>query len=237
MTEKPKSAAVRPAATAILLRETTGPHPFEVLLLKRSKDIAFAGGLWVFPGGSFDGADYAAGQGFDDCDDKQLLALATRAAVRETQEESGVDITEQSFVFYSHWTTPEQYKKRFATWFVMAQVPSQQTVTVDDYEITHHQWCAPVALLEQLAVGEIDMMPPTYICLHELSLCGSIDEAMGFARGREVPYFAPVFRKRGEQLVFLYEGDAGYVTGDADASGRLHRLERDGYNYTYLNVR
>ena len=45
-----------PAATAILLREVKGR--LETLLLRRSAELSFVGGKWVFPGGRTDPSDY-----------------------------------------------------------------------------------------------------------------------------------------------------------------------------------
>ncbi|MBT0767538.1 NUDIX domain-containing protein [Kineosporia sp. J2-2] len=87
-------APPRPAATVALLRDSpAGP---EVYLLRRVPKMAFAPGMYVFPGGSVDPADADgthawAGQwaGLLGTDEVSAVALV-RAAVRETFEEAGV---------------------------------------------------------------------------------------------------------------------------------------------------
>ncbi len=91
-------APTRDASTVVLLRDgATGP---EVYLLRRAGTMAFAAGMYVFPGGSVDPrddepADAWAGPvparwaGWLGCPEPLALALV-RAAVRETFEESGV---------------------------------------------------------------------------------------------------------------------------------------------------
>lgn len=82
-------AAVLPAATVLLLRDT--PEGLEVLMTRRSASASFAPGAYVFPGGRIDEADGAAHgiatrrptQG-----DRQLTQAI--AAVRESFEELGV---------------------------------------------------------------------------------------------------------------------------------------------------
>jgi 8-oxo-dGTP pyrophosphatase MutT (NUDIX family) len=78
-----------PAATLVLLRERDGAAP-ELLLVERSKGMAFAGGAIVFPGGRIDADDHLLAARHDhieaDC------AAARIAAIRETIEESGVPI-------------------------------------------------------------------------------------------------------------------------------------------------
>ena len=91
-------APTRDASTVVLLRDAAdGP---EVYLLRRAGTMAFAAGMYVFPGGSVDPRDGepatawagpapAEWAGWLGCDESLALALV-RAAVRETFEESGV---------------------------------------------------------------------------------------------------------------------------------------------------
>ena len=76
-------AAAAPAATVILIRD--GQTGLEVLLTRRSSQLAFHGGAWVFPGGRIDPEDYA-----DAPDD--VFGAARRAAAREAKEEAGLDV-------------------------------------------------------------------------------------------------------------------------------------------------
>jgi glyoxylase-like metal-dependent hydrolase (beta-lactamase superfamily II)/8-oxo-dGTP pyrophosphatase MutT (NUDIX family) len=88
--------APRPAATLILLR--AGPTGLETLMLQRTRDAAFLGGAYVFPGGSLDAADSDARRvrGLTDARANQRLGLDAGglayyvAAVRECFEEAGV---------------------------------------------------------------------------------------------------------------------------------------------------
>jgi len=79
-----------PAATILLLRDDPA---FEVLMVKRHADIAFAGGAMVFPGGRIEESDrdarwgrYCAG--YEDIDMDQRGPRV--AAIREAFEETGV---------------------------------------------------------------------------------------------------------------------------------------------------
>jgi len=88
----------RDAATVVLLRP--GDDEPEVYLLRRQTSMAFAGGMFVFPGGGVDRrdfdisvgwagrppADWAGALGVDETMARALVC----AAVRETFEESGV---------------------------------------------------------------------------------------------------------------------------------------------------
>lgn len=92
-------APVRDAATVVLLRD--GATGIEAWLLTRITDLAFAGGMTVFPGGRVDDADadlplaevdLAALAARFGCDERLAHALLG-AAVRETFEETGVLLT------------------------------------------------------------------------------------------------------------------------------------------------
>jgi 8-oxo-dGTP pyrophosphatase MutT (NUDIX family) len=92
------SPPIRDASTVVLLRDGDG---LEAWLLTRVRQMAFAAGMTVFPGGRVDeadgqvpwagtpAADFAARLG---CSDDEARALVG-AAVRETFEETGVLLT------------------------------------------------------------------------------------------------------------------------------------------------
>jgi 8-oxo-dGTP pyrophosphatase MutT (NUDIX family) len=75
-----------PAATLILMRPA-GSRPPEILMMERSRNMAFAAGALVFPGGRIDADDHAAAAALaPDLPD----AAARIAAIRETIEETGI---------------------------------------------------------------------------------------------------------------------------------------------------
>ena len=87
------------AATVVLLRDQAGGPP-EVYLLRRHLGMAFAAGMYAFPGGTVDVRDsdrevaWAGPTPAEwgrrlSCDEATARALVC-AAVRETFEESGV---------------------------------------------------------------------------------------------------------------------------------------------------
>jgi 8-oxo-dGTP pyrophosphatase MutT (NUDIX family) len=76
-----------PAATLVLLRDAAGPP--ELLMVERSRAMAFAGGALVFPGGRIDPGDVMMAQALGGNSDE---AAARIAAIRETIEEAGVAV-------------------------------------------------------------------------------------------------------------------------------------------------
>jgi len=95
---------IRPAATVLLLRDDPAPPPgvapLQVFLQRRVRQMAFAGGMTVFPGGGVDPSDVPdaerwAGPDPDDWAERfgitrEVAGQAVSAAVREVFEESGV---------------------------------------------------------------------------------------------------------------------------------------------------
>jgi 8-oxo-dGTP pyrophosphatase MutT (NUDIX family) len=96
----PESVALRDAATVVLVRGGVDDHPLEVFLMRRVKQMAFAGGMTVFPGGGVDRRDAEADLAWIGPDEQWWAAefhtdAATAqalvcAAVRELFEECGV---------------------------------------------------------------------------------------------------------------------------------------------------
>ena len=210
------------AATVVLLRD--GSDGLELLLCRRDSRIAFAGGHWVFPGGRVEDAD---GEG-----DSDELTVARSAAVRETREEVGLKIDATELVTLSHWTPPDIAPKRYLTWFFLTRAP-QGEVRVDEREIREHAWLRPSEALARRNRGEIELSPPTWVTLEQLQHCATAAEALEAARNSEPERFTTRIAQVEGGMCALWDGDAGYESGDASIAGARHRLwmVADGWRY------
>ena len=77
------------AATLVVFRRAPEGRPPQLLMVVRAREMAFAGGMAVFPGGRVDPEDYALAAhlvGENACDE----AAHRIAAIRETIEETGL---------------------------------------------------------------------------------------------------------------------------------------------------
>jgi 8-oxo-dGTP pyrophosphatase MutT (NUDIX family) len=212
-----------PAATVVLLRDV---GEVEVLMLHKSSQIAF-GGMWVFPGGRIDAADYP--------DDRDVNVAARNAAVRETREEAGLTLTPEGFVWFAHWTPPPVAPKRFATWFFAARADSH-SVTIDGGEIQNHQWVTPAAALEQHAAGTIDLAPPTWVTLHQVSRHPTVAAVLERLSAHAPRHYETRIGKRADGVrVAMWYGDAGYGKWDGDAPGARHRLVMTPGGFVFEN--
>ena len=217
-------SALRPSATALLLRPGLGE--VEVLLLERHREIEFHGGDWVFPGGRVDPEDLRPG------DDLFGVHAARRAAARETLEETGLRVEAERLVTLSHWTTPESFPKRFATYFFAAEAPPGLAIA-DGVEAVSLRYLSPRGALDLHAQGEIGLPPPTWVTLHELARFETVGAALAAIAASEAPRFAPRPVEVEGGVISLYPGDAAYETLDVEAPGPRFRLVMRGRPYRF----
>ena len=187
----------RQAATVILLRG--GVAELEVLLVRRTPKARFMGGVWVFPGGAVD-----AGEGAGD-------EAHRAAAVRELQEEAGIELTgPDELVKFSRWITPAQVQIRFDTHFFLAALPAGQEPRVDGEEVIDLGWFTPEAALSSHRAGEIPLVFPTIKHLEQLSAFASVEDLLAYARGQVVEPIEPRVVVEGEVARILLPGEPGY---------------------------
>lgn len=212
------------AATVILVRDAAGG--LEVLLLRRDTSLAFAAGAWVFPGGRVDPADI-------DRADGDLTRAEELAAIRECQEEAGLELAPGNLVRWSHWTPPDQQqRRRFSTAFFVAAAPDGDVV-IDDGEIRAHQWITPADALVAHGAGELPLSPPTYITLVQLGVHTEIDAVIQHARTSAAEHFSTRIAMDGNDVLAIYHGDVAYESGDIAIEGPQHRLVMHDGPWTY----
>jgi len=228
--DDPNVSALIPAATVVLLRD--GASGVEVLMLRKNSKITF-GGMWVFPGGKIDAADYPGGE----VDANNIESAARAAAVRETEEEAGITVASEDYVFLSHWTPPPGQQKRFATWFFVAKVQGAMDVAIDDGEIKDHAWLNPAEALRKHGEGEIDLVPPTWVTLYHLSLKASADAVIEhFGQNTGITYNTRVVPAASGERVAMWKGDAGYDEWNPDIEGARHRLAMPQGGFVFENT-
>jgi 8-oxo-dGTP pyrophosphatase MutT (NUDIX family) len=187
----------RLAATVIVLRG--GSASLEVLLAQRTPKARFMGGAWVFPGGAVSPQD---GEG-----DAALRA----AAIRELQEEAGIEIAgPEELVAFSRWITPAEVKIRYDTWFFLATLPDGAEAMIDGEEVVDSRWYTPADALAASAADEILLVFPTIKHLEQISAFASADELLEHARSRTVRPVQPRVIGSGETARIVLPGEPGY---------------------------
>jgi 8-oxo-dGTP pyrophosphatase MutT (NUDIX family) len=196
-------ATPRLAATVLLLRPAAAG--FEVYVQRRAATMAFAPGMYAFPGGSVDRTlDYAdipvqhAGPAAQQWGTRMGLPAddaraVVRAAVRELAEETGVRVSADALAVWARWLTPEFEPRRFDTFFFLARLPDGQGAQETGGEADRVAWLAPAQAVD------LPMLPPTRHTLGELSRLASIDEVFAAADGRDVSMpIQPVIEVEGD---------------------------------------
>lgn len=180
-----------PAATVVLVRESSQAQDIEVLLLLRNSKLAFHGGHWVFPGGRVDREDFqSTGDGLE-------FQAAQRAAVRETFEEAGIQISESQLVHTAHWTTPPNLPRRFCTWFFVCLMTESVTVNVDNAEILDHRWISPSMALAEADTEKFVLPNPTTVTLQDIApfkTISGLHEHLSKGNIRVFPKDSPYYR-------------------------------------------
>ncbi|MEI7548063.1 MAG: NUDIX domain-containing protein [Actinomycetota bacterium] len=205
---------IRPAATVMLLRDT--PPGLEVFMLRRHSAMAFAGGVYVFPGGRVDDADGTGDEAFvvaaiRECYEEAGILLAVDADggtvsdghpalahrvgvhdgtvdVRMLVAEHGLRLATDALPWVAHWITPKgETARRFDTRFFMVASPAGQTSHHDDTETVASMWVRPSAAITEHGAGDLQLLPPTIWCLRELARFNSVAEAMAWGRSVGTP--------------------------------------------------
>lgn len=207
-----------PASTVIVLRNNPDAPGPDVLMMRRNSKITF-GGTWVFPGGRLDPEDYG------DAPDDSFAASAA-AAVREAHEEGDLVLDVATLVRYSHWMPPKSAPKRYSTWFFVAEVPTGEAgdVTIDDGEITEHEWVSAAKMLERHAAGEVELTPPTWVTLFELADHATVSDALAASAAATPRFYVTRLARGDDGPVAMWTGDAAYENRDLAAVGGRHRL-------------
>ncbi len=210
------------AATVVLVRDAVGGP--EVLMIERPDRGSFAG-AWVFPGGKLEQADREGGE---------ELAAAHRAAVRETEEETGLLVDAANLVGLSCWDPPPGLALRIRTWFFLASDPGGDLTLAPD-EVVTAEWVQPEAMLARHGRGEVTLYPPTWVTLHELAGQPDAEAMLGFARVAGIHRFETVARRGGDGPMLLWQADAAYEDEGSGAAAR-HRLELGSLPWIYTRT-
>ncbi|MBN9131512.1 MAG: NUDIX domain-containing protein [Paenarthrobacter ureafaciens] len=218
MTEQPAKdtpvAEPRLAASVILLRDASAG--LEAFVQHRVSSMDFAAGMVVFPGGRVDASD---AEGWDyssellerHAADWAMSSIAASdahaqagtvlaAAIREVFEEAGLTLDASQLRPWANWVTPTDMPKRFDTYFYVARPapgaePQHQTT-----EAWQSLWMPVEGILAAEAEGKLQLMPPTYFLLKEISEFHSV-EAVWQAEHQVRPVLSPP----GSMAAFLKE--------------------------------
>jgi 8-oxo-dGTP pyrophosphatase MutT (NUDIX family) len=221
-----------PAATLIVVRETTGCLP-ELLMVERAGGMAFAAGALVFPGGRIDEADERLANDLD-------IDPAAVAAIRETIEETQVPValsplpcaaeagilqnalvanapfaqllSDHSLQLnagaltpFARWVPKFHAVRRFDTLFFVARCPEGDwKPQVIEGECSGAGWLTAAEILERDRRGEARLIFPTRRNLERLAQHSSFDEIRADALAYPIDPVTPwVAERDGERFITI----------------------------------
>ncbi|MCU0944014.1 MAG: NUDIX domain-containing protein [Rubritepida sp.] len=219
----------RPAATLLLLRD--GRAGLEVLMVARTREVDFAAGALVFPGGRVEAEDAALAPPGDP------LGTFRIAAIRESWEECGLLLAapgaaaapgpfgthlaerglrpaHEALVHFAHWITPAHSPKRFDTHFFLAPAPEGQQAVHDGREAVEALWLPPAAALAEAEAGRRTLVFATRMNLQRLAAHDSVAAALAACSRAPVVTVTPEPVTHADGQVFLRIPEAaGYGGG------------------------
>jgi 8-oxo-dGTP pyrophosphatase MutT (NUDIX family) len=185
-----------PAATLILFRERDAGAP-ELLITQRAADMAFAGGMLVFPGGRIDPEDRVRAAAHSDLPPKD--AAARIAAIRETAEEVGFDfgLGVHDLTPFARWLPKHRQARNFDTLFYLARVPHDAPEPeADGGETVRAFWATAADVLAMCDDGRAEIIFPTRRNLERLALFNSFDDAVAHALAHPIVPITPYPEER-----------------------------------------
>lgn len=226
-----------PAATLVVVRDRVGRPP-ELLMVERARDMVFAGGALVFPGGRIDEQDRAHGAGAEQV-----------AAIRETLEETaiavglapapspllakqlqkallagedfkallgrhGLSLEPASLTPLARWVPKFHAARRFDTLFFVARAPEGEwKPNVIAGECSGAAWIAAADALQREQRGEARLIFPTRRNLERLALHSSFEAIRADAKAHPIAAITPwVEEVNGTRFITIPDGIGYPVT-------------------------
>jgi 8-oxo-dGTP pyrophosphatase MutT (NUDIX family) len=185
-------------------------------MVRRHRGSSFMADAYVFPGGRVEPEDGPGEAGF------------AVAAVRELQEEAALTVDVALLVPFAHWITPSAESKRFDARFYVAPAPSGQIARHDTVETVDHLWATPAEILARYERGELKLPPPTIRTLEDLVPHATVENALTWARGRDVAAVLPKLVPVDDTLAIVLPWDPEYPTlpGEGQVLPATHQVAR-----------
>ncbi len=183
----------RRSASVVLLRDGIDDRGLEVHLLHRHARMAFAPSVAAFPGGGVDPVDLST--------DDPVLACA----LRETAEETTVQLAADALVAWARWVTPEHEPRRHDTTFFLAALPADAAARDVSGETERAGWTLVAEALAAREAGTLVLMPPTWSVLLELVAYDDVASALRAGQGRVVETVLPRLVRQDRGWAYAYE--------------------------------
>ncbi|KRB80341.1 hypothetical protein ASE01_02320 [Nocardioides sp. Root190] len=127
------------------------------------------------------------------------VALESRElALTDFLDRRGLVLRTDLLGIWSGWLTPVFEPKRYRTWFFVARLPEGQITRDVSTESSEVVWLRAIDAADQADLGDLAMLPPTYLTCLEIGTIGDVDAVLDAAADRTVDMFTPEVEPLGD---------------------------------------
>jgi 8-oxo-dGTP pyrophosphatase MutT (NUDIX family) len=142
----------------------------------------------------------------DDWEADRAALVARETSFAEFLDRRGLVLRSDLLGAWTRWITPEFEPRRYDTWFFVAALPEGQRTRNASTEADRTVWITPADATAGYDKGELLMMPPTVATLRGLAECGTVDDALASAPGRDMTPVLARARLSGGEVVLSWPG-------------------------------
>jgi 8-oxo-dGTP pyrophosphatase MutT (NUDIX family) len=130
-----------------------------------------------------------------------------KATLRDILQRERLRLALDTMIHFAHWVTPPSDTRRFDTRFFVTRVPPHQTPAHDETETTHSSWATAAGAIAKAKANEIVLPPPTWMTVREIEPFATVEDALVWARAREVVRREPLLLEQNGQRLLVMPGD------------------------------
>lgn len=141
----------------------------------------------------------------EDWEHDRLGLIDRSRSFTEVLSRRGLVLRSEWLRAWSRWITPESEKRRYDTYFFVAELPPGQAPRDVGGEADLTQWCDPATVQDEWTAGRMPMLPPTVASCAEVADRGTLG-GVWQARRDIVPIEPEIREKDGKVWVVLPSG-------------------------------
>jgi 8-oxo-dGTP pyrophosphatase MutT (NUDIX family) len=155
------------------------------------------------------------------------LLLTKKASFTQLLQREHLTLMASRLLHYEHWITPVARSIRYDTHFFLAELPAEQTPSVDYREINEGIWRRLAAALEENSMGTRALTPPALCMLHGLQSFSSVRAIKEFCRTKRMSNpIVPVLTTIDGLEMILLPGDALYTALGGESPVHKNSLDQ-----------
>jgi 8-oxo-dGTP pyrophosphatase MutT (NUDIX family) len=141
--------------------------------------------------------------------------VKNEANILDMVEAENLELAADLMLPYSHWLTPTFMKKRFDTWFFIAEAPDDQLAVHDGHESVDSVWISPSEALADLEAKKRTIIYPTRLNLMLLDQSKTVAQALDSSRDRDIKPVLPWIEENGGRKWLKIGEDTGFPMIDS----------------------